>query len=288
MASPEELRGHLTENLLVPLLGTPAVLCEYGEGALPPSESILPLAEEDAKVEALWGLLSGLKEFRSRLPRRREVVSWNKAVKSWARLSDCDATEFDGVIDGAGFARYIERVARSSEDETHGSLENLQNALVEGTSATDWLDGVLAFLRDSEHAHEVNSRYLVLDQSGSLNRLGNLFRDDDIDEGLKDVADAMGLDLREKLRDKRLTSIGGQEGKGGKGNQDVIQEVIAELRDLTDRGDLEDDFATGSTRAFAWIIENEQWSHLRGFPAFSQDEEKRRQACRLAGPSRSE
>jgi|GEM_PF-1209549 len=269
----KELRGHLTENLLVPLLGTPAVLCEYGEGALPPSESVLPLAEEDAKVEALWGLLSGLKAFRSRLPRRREVVGWNKAVKSWATLSDCDATEFDGVIDGAGFARYIERVARSSEDETHGSLENLQNALVEGTSATDWLDGVLAFLRDSEHVDEVNNRYLVLDQSGSLDRLGNLFRDNDIDEDLKDVADAMGLHLRAKLRDKRLTSIGDQEGKGGKGNQDVIQEVIAELTDLTDRGDLEDDFATASTRAFAWIIENEQWSHLRGFPAFSQDEE---------------
>ena len=269
---PEKLRWHLTENLLVPLLGTPAVLCEYGEGALAPSESVLPLAEEDDKVEALWDLLSGLKAFRSRLPRRREVAGWNKAVKSWARLSDRDATDFDGVIDGGGFARYIERAARSSEDETYGSLENLQNALIEGTCATEWLDDVLAFLRGSEHADEVNSRYLILNQSGCLDRLGNLFRDDDIDEELKDVADAIGLDLREKLRDKHLTYIGGEEGKGVKGNQDVVQEVIAELRELADRGELEDSFATGSTRAFAWIIENEEWGHLRGFPAYSQDE----------------
>ena len=270
---PVQLRRHLTENLLDPLLSTPAVLCEYVEGALAPSESVLPHAEEDDKVEALWELLSGLKAFRSRLPRRKEAAGWNKAVKSWARLSGCDATEFDGVIDGGRLARHIERVARSSEDETNGSLENLQNALVEGTSATEWLDDVLAFLRDSEHADEVNRRYLILDQSGRLNRLGNLFRDDNIDEELKDVADAIGLDLREKLRDKRLTSIGGEEGKGLKGNQGVVQEVIAELKELADSGELEDDFATGSTRAFAWIIENEEWGHLRGFPAFSHEEE---------------
>ncbi len=270
---PEKLRGHLTENLLGPLLGTPAVLCEYGEGALAPSESVLPLAEEDAKVEALWDLLSGLKAFRSRLPRRREVVGWNKAVKSWARLSGRDATDFDGVIDGAGFARYIERVARSSEDETYGNIENLQDALVEGIDATEWLDDVLAFLKDSEHAVEVNSRYLILDQSGSLDQLGNLFRDEDIDEDLKGIADAVGLDLREELRDKRLTSLGNEDGKGVKGNQDVVKEVIEELREIAARGDLDDAFATGSTRSFAWITKNEEWDRLRGFPVFCQEEE---------------
>ena len=269
----DKLREHLTENLLNPLLGTSMVLCEFGEGALAPSESILPHAEEDEKVEALWDLLSRLKAFRTRLPKRKEVVGWNKTVKSWASLNNCSPTDFNGVIDASLLARHIEKVARSSEDETNGSLENLQNALVEGVCATGWLDEALTFLSDGEHAEEVNNRYIILDQSGCLDRLANLFVDDDIDEELKNIADGIGLDLREKLRDKRLTSFGSEDGKGVKGNQDVVKEVIDELRERADRGDLDDDFATGSTQAFAWISKNEEWDRLRGFPAFCQEEE---------------
>ncbi len=269
----DKLREHLTENLLDPLLRTPMVLCEYGEGVLAPSESILPHAEEDEKVEVLWDLLSGLKAFRSRLPKRKEVAGWNKTVKSWASLNNCNATNFRGVIDASILARHIEETARSSEDETYGSLENLQNALEEGVCATGWLDRVLAFLRDSEHADEVDNRYIILNQAGCLDRLANLFLDDDIDEELKDIADGIGLDLREKLRDKRLASLGSEDGKGVKGNQNVVKEVIDELREMADRGDLDDDFAMGSTRAFAWTTKNEEWDRLRGFPVFCQEEE---------------
>ena len=269
----EKLRSHLTEHLLNPLLGTPVILCEYGQCALAPSESIIPYAGEDENVQDLWDLLSGLEEFRSRLPRRKEIAGWNKAVKSWARLSARNATDFSGVIDGGKLARHIEKVARNSEDDTYGSLENLQNALVEGICATEWLDDVLAFLRESEHADEVNSRYIISNQAGCLDKLANLFRDDDIDEELKDIADGICLDLRQELRDKRLTSLESEDGKGVKGNRHVVQEVIDELGAMTDRGDLDDYFATGSTRVFAWITKNEEWDHLRRFPAFSQEEE---------------
>ena len=83
------------------------------------------------------------------------------------------------------------------------ALPFFRSLLVEGVCATGWLDEVLTFLRDSEHAEEVNNRYIILDQAGCLDRLANLFLDDDIDEELKDIADGIGLDLREELRDKR-------------------------------------------------------------------------------------
>ena len=60
-----KLRIHLEEHLLKPLLGTPVIPCEYGDGPLAPSESVIPYAEENRKVETLWILLSGLKAFRS-------------------------------------------------------------------------------------------------------------------------------------------------------------------------------------------------------------------------------
>ena len=170
----------------------------------------------------------------------------------------------------------------------YGSLQNLQDALEDDICAAVWLNDVLAFLKDSERADEVNSRYIVLGQAGYLDQLGNLFRDDDIDEELKEIADEVGLGLRNQLRDKRLTSLHGEDGKGVKGNREVAQEVIAKLRDKVADGDLEDDFGNASTRVFAWITKDENWDYLRGFPAFSQEDEDSDRDVVLAGPGRPE
>ncbi len=269
----EKLRRHLIENLLNPLLGTPAVLCEYGEGALPPLKSVLPNAEEDEDVVALWGLLSGLKALRPRLPRRREVAGWNRAVKSWAGLRECASTEFSGVIDGGMLACRIESMAIGSNGQIYGSLNNLQNALVEGVGAAEWLDDVLAFLRAGVHAGEVSNRQIILNQAGHLRELSGLYRDGGIDEELKGIADSIDINLREQLRDKRLASLSDEDGKGVKENREVVKEIIAKLNEMAVGGHLGGSFTFASTRAFAWIVEHEKWDLLSGFPGFSQRKE---------------
>ena len=118
-------------------------------------------------------------------------------------------------------------MAKDSENEPYGSLENLQLALSDDICAVEWLNEALAFLTDGGFSDEISSCYIVLDQTGCLDKLPNLCRDDNIDEELKDISDGIDLGLREKLRDKRLTSLSTEDGNGVKGNQEVVREVIA-------------------------------------------------------------
>ena len=271
--NPEKLRIHLIENLLTPLLSTPVVSCQYANGILAPLEAILPYAEEEGDVKTLWDLLSVLKEYRSRLPRRKEVAGWNKAIQSWAKLSDCSATDFSGVVDGIGLARLVEETARGPENEMHGRIENIQDALIEGVCAVEWLNDILGFLKESKNADEIGSRYIILTQAGSVEKLANLFRDRGIDEDLKDIADEIDMCMREELLDRRLTTLGDEDGKDAKGNEEVVQEIIAKLKEIVRDGRLDDDFAIASARTFGWVTRNEEWDYLRGFPAFSQEDE---------------
>ena len=278
-----KLQACLTENLLQPLLCTPAVLCEFGTETLAPVRAVLPHALEDESVEVLWELLSDLKEFRLRLPRRSEVVGWCGAVKSWAPLMDCTAIEFSGVVDGGNLARYIEEAAGGPGSLQQGLLSNLQDVLEDDTCAAQWLNKVLRFLKESEHADELGERHIILDQAGRLNKLADLFRDAGIDEELKDIASGIDLSIREELRDKRLTSLSNVDGKGVKGNHEVVNEIITKLNEMAASGDLSEGFASASTRVFAWIVAHENWDFLSRFPGFSQGEGASDRAIVLLG-----
>ena len=74
------LQETLKEQLIEQFRQTPSVVREASGGILA-SESILPMAEKDEGVEALWVLLNGWREFRDILPRRDEAVGWSCAIR---------------------------------------------------------------------------------------------------------------------------------------------------------------------------------------------------------------
>ena len=49
----------------------------------------------------------------------------------------------------------------------------------------------------------------------------------------------------------------------------MVQEIIDKLEGLCGEGTLGDKFTQASPRLLAWLVTNEQWNHLTGFPAFS-------------------
>ena len=51
--------------------------------------------------------------------------------------------------------------------------------------------------------------------------------------------------------------------------KEVIQEIADNLQRLSSEGTLGDEFTQASPRLLAWLVANQQWTHLTGFPAFS-------------------
>ena len=268
----ERFRECLGEQLIEPMRETSLVFC--GHESIIPVDSRLPYTERDEGVEELWDLMRGINEYQGILPERNEAVGWRNAVDSWAVIKGKEVTDFEEVIDGTKLAEYIENKTKSSG--VFGTLDNLQNMLVDGTCAVEWLNQLHQFLIDDGLDGLIKERYLVLDQDGNLDKLENLYRDDDIDDKLKDIADDLGLNCRPYLRDKRLTALQDEIGKGKRDNEDVIREITKKLKDLandfSDDG-LSDGFGKASIGSLAWLVRAEQWKELSGFPVFYQTED---------------
>ena len=258
----ERLQQHISEQLIEPIRQNSAVVCQFGEAALSPEDALLPFADDDSAVEALWDLLSDVEEFRHRLPRREESVGWCRAVQSWASIHACQPTAFDEVLDGRKLAAKI--------SEECGDLADLKGLLRDDVCGVEWLNQLLAFLKGNDFGDEIRNRRLILDQAGYLDEISNLYRDKGIDDVLKDIADDIDLQLREYLLDNRLTSLINETGAGTKENDDVVREIIDKLKELADENTLNDEFTKASASLFGWIVNKEQRDDLKSFPAFSE------------------
>ena len=246
---------------------TPAVIS--GDAALPPEDSIVPLAGEAARTEALWDLLSGVNAFQQRLPARIEADGWCNAVRSWAVITDLEPTSFGEGYDGSKLVSFLED-ATKDDGTNYGTLERLEDVLEDDVDAVEWLDRLYRFLEDDGFDYLIRESQIVLDQAGYLDKLSNLYRDNDISGELKAIGDdVLDMGIRGHLRDTRLTSLVDEIGKGEQANKDVVQEIIDKLEELCGEGTLGDKFTQASPRLLAWLVTNEQWNHLTGFPAFS-------------------
>ncbi len=94
---------------------TPIVLNEAGKAILM-KEAMLPVAESDKGIEALWDLLEVWKGYPEKLPRRVEATGWCKTIKDWASLLGKETTEFRAGIDGNQLALQMVEKTKNSKD----------------------------------------------------------------------------------------------------------------------------------------------------------------------------
>ncbi len=234
--------------------------------SIKPVEATLPLAKMDTGVEALWDLLDGIEEIRDTLPRRNEAVGWCRTVESWSYIYDdiYDDKPMNGL-----------RLAESIDEKTHkngkyGTIKGLQGLLRENIDAVEWLDQLNDFLNKNGLREAVRDYHIVLDQDDFLDKLSNLHRDPGIAEELKDIAELLDWEIRQKLRDKRLSSLTDEDGKGDMKSEQVVRELITRLQERADN-DPDDKFAEASVRLFTWIVNEKDWDRLRGFPVFTKE-----------------
>ncbi len=261
----EWLRACIKEKLIKEVRKKLTFLTVTGS-SIPPIKAAVPFSDNDKKVEVLWNLLSDLQEYSNKLPKRQEAIGWCNVVKSWMEICE-DIQEFGESIDGCKLAGHVSKVVNGYR------LANFQNLLQENVCAVDWLNRFYGFLLDDGRFDEIDSLNFILDQDGSFDRLSNLYRDQGIDDELKDIAELLKWSLRSKLRDTRLTSLKNKRGKADWNNASVVRDLIIDKLKERANDNLDTHFKEASTRLFAWVVSQEKWNFLRGFPVFTADGE---------------
>lgn len=275
----------IREKFIGEIRKAPIVLNEVGNAIVPKMASLplvkrntgVEIAESDTGVETLWELMNDWQEYRETLPRRSEAIGWCQTIRSWAEIyENKPVTSFSEVMDGEKLAAHIEEKTRK-DGAAYGSLADLQNLLQEDVSAIEWLNRLHHFFYERGLREAVRESHIVADQAGSLDKLSALYRDQDIDEELKEIAELLDWQdsqnnwkLNQLLRDKRLTSLAEERGAGNKDNEEVLGELIEELQEHAKK-DPDNNFKQASARLFAWIVGKKNYPRLGGFPAFAAD-----------------
>ena len=240
-----------------------------GRVSMRPIDSVLPLATEDKRVKTLWDLISEIEALYPQLPERHEASGWCRALKSWESFLNRESSSLDEGYDGNSLAVYIEQLTSDSSDNC-GTLQRLEESVLDNVDAVEWLDRFCSLLSNDGLDHVIQERKIVLDQAGFLDRLENLYRDTSMDDELKAIGDdILDLEIRERLRDRRLSSLDDAIGKGDIGNREVSQEIMDKLRELGSDSPLPREVVQASPLFLAWIVAKQQWSHLTRYPAYA-------------------
>ena len=198
-----------------------SVILNADNNPIAPREAILPLAKSEASVQILWDLYESLKSQREFLPRREEATEWCNAVKSWADVYEGEPMSlFSEARDGQKLASSIQAITR--KNNKYGTIKDLQNLLRDGISPVEWLNQLHDFFSENGLREAVREHYIVVDQSGFLDRLSALHRDPGIDKELKEIAETLDWSIRQELRDIRLTSLSKEEGRGDMAQDEVV------------------------------------------------------------------
>ena len=257
----ECIKGKFIENTLQ----SPAILTESGK-VIMPEDARLPLAENDENIRELWDLLNDLRGYREKMPRQDEAIGWRNAIKSWAKINECETLELPnvGVIDGRKLASDIKDMC--------SNLKDLQNLLQENVCAIEWLNRFYGFLKENELFDEaIRNFHIFPNQTGELKPLRTLHLDKGIDKKLKKIDRLLESTIQNQLLDTELIALEDEEGIEVWDDKYVLRELTSTLQDCANNPD--GNFKKASTLLFAWIISQNQkeWDHLQDVPVFTKD-----------------
>lgn len=259
------LKALIVNEFMPAIYRTPIVLNETGDAMLW-KEAILPIAESNESVEALWNLLKVWKDYSDKLPRQVEAIGWCKIINSWANILGKETSAFQSTIDGEKLAKQM--VEKTKSPNGLGHLKNLQKMLHENVSGVDWLNQLYGFLMDNEFKELIHTLDFIPDQEGFFHSLSKLYRERGIDDVLKEIAELLEWRIRQELRDLRFNALDGEDGPGYMESGKVVSRLIVILTERA-RENPDDAFMKASVSFFGWIVSQEEFTRLSNFPVFA-------------------
>lgn len=263
----EWIRGRIKALFLDVLRKTPMVINECG-GRIDPNDLKLPYVSNDEHLHSFLDILAEWRDYENLLPCRDEAGGWLRAANSWAEMLDIDVRELSEIFDGNRMAKDIDKVSNDPDTEvrTH-RIDRLH--VIEDTDKVDWINRFISFLINDGLRDAITKWRVIPSQAGFLRTVDTLYRDDGVDDELKNIADLItpgwaGLDRRE-LRSVKIGSLADETGKGDWNNDSAVDYMIRKLSDVDEQ------YLKPSAELFAWITNQGHWARLTGLRMFSEN-----------------
>jgi hypothetical protein len=265
--APEWVESKWLKELLTQCLDAlaefPIVATESGEW-VSLDEAWLPFSDSSEVRHELWNLMSEWNGSQAYLPPRHLVDDWAENLISWAALRGVSADSQEPALTIQSVAEEISKSA---------SLDTLRDKLAATSDVVEWLRRFHSLLALSDSAQLLDDWKLLPAQTGQLCKRRDLTLDDGIAPELKDLSDALHVDLRNRLLDRRFETDFLRTLLIPTTELQVLDRAIDTLRDNCESDLLEPALAPICAKLF-WFLASRpiHFRRLDGFPVASMEE----------------
>lgn len=225
-----------------------------------PREALIPyikdVEEREEKVKQLWQLCYQFIEYRDQLPTETLAIEWEEIFIGWERVG-LDLTEEKITVE------------KLSEDlERCENLTNFKNKLGEDVDEIDILNKYYGLLIDTNKISLLEEKNILPNQNKTLVGKQGLYKDEGIDERLKNISCKLGEDVR-----KQLIHLEVSERIQSTLNSKTEEDVLARVMSLVRTPQTENaQYLQANTELFDWLLGGNRYEHLQGYPVLSQKE----------------
>jgi len=226
-----------------------------------PEAAWIPIGTSEISDHDLWDLTAELENAKDKLPNRDDLEDWKNILKGWSAFLNQETVHLPEAFTLKKLANYAAEL---------GSIQNLHDCLNDDAEPVDWLNRLHVFLYKEGFSSLFEELELLPNQQGFLKKQASLWWDCDISEKLKDIAETLGLVIRGELLHRDITLSVLRERLHSMTSKDVLSRAIQTLKELSDQDPQSVTVKKGSVELFSWIIENEQFDYLEGFPVITE------------------
>ncbi len=226
-----------------------------------PRAAWIPIGCTDICDDELWGLAAELEEAKDKLPNRDDLEDWKNILKGWSEFLNQETVHLPEAFTLKKLANYAAEL---------GSIQNLHDHLNDDAEPIDWLNRLHVLLYKEEFSSLFEELELLPNQKGVFKKRADLRLDSNISEELKNVAESLDLFIRSRLLHNDMTLGVLRERLEPMTDDDVLSNAIHTLKELSDQDPQGVKVKEGSVELFSWIIENEKFDYLDGFPVVTE------------------
>ena len=227
-----------------------------------PCDSWIPLGADKTDHEELWDITAEMLDAPEKLPHRDESSQWEEILIGWSSYLVCRPEELQ---EGWTIKKLAEQVSKL------GSIISLRSALRNNSEPINWLSKLHDLVIKAGLKVLFDDLKILPNQHGILRRRNEISVDSGIDEGLKDIAEHIGIDVRSELlhSDARTETISSLLPEH-KTEEQVLDLVLKGVRKQATAVP-GDDFISINASLFAWLVVRERWQDLESYPVVTEE-----------------
>jgi len=231
-----------------------------------PIMAYLPYDEDPKTLQEIWNLAENI--WPEKLPSQDVVADWAAILRMWSWYLNVDVRNMAETLTLDKFALTVSQL---------GSINNLKQKLVGEPvpATTTWLNKLLELIHH-ERQPLLSSLSLIPNQLGSFKRMTEIYRDEQIDETIKDASFSLGNEVRGKLCNREITKVI-QDSLPPYTEEGLLNETVSSLKKKAapETEYSKKQYQEANITLFCWLTEKGRFDILRdNFPVISYKRDK--------------